>query len=93
MITLPAIIIHASRANKFSRDGDDKNYYRLPPPPLIAVFSRVQQVCACVCGLLQKKKKEVIACSITVDVRQTLLVLRIPGFVSQIIDRDGKVLP
>lgn len=93
MITLPAIIIHASRANKFSRDGDDKNYYRPPPPPPHRrLFACSTSVCMRL-RLVTKKKKEVIACSITVDVRQTLLVLRIPGFVSQIIDRDGKVLP
>lgn len=40
MITLPAIIIHASRANKFSRDGDDKNYYRPPSSPSFRVFNK-----------------------------------------------------
>lgn len=55
MITLPAIIIHASRANKFSRDGDDKNYYRPSwSPSRFRVFNK----CTYVCGVVTKKKRK-----------------------------------
>lgn len=58
MITLPAIIIHASRANKFSRDSDDKNYYRPSwSPSDFACSTSVHASAAC-------DKKKVIASSI-----------------------------
>lgn len=88
MITLPAIIIHASRANKFSRDGDDKNYYRPSWSP--SDFACSTSVHTFAVLWQKRRKKKVIASSITVDIGK----LR-TGFVSQIIDRDGrgKVLP
>lgn len=79
MITLPAIIIHASRANKFSRDGDDKNYYR---PPWSAVRFRVfnKRVLHAYSAACDKKKKKSYRLFDTVDIGKPVYRFRFANY-------------